>query len=182
MDSEKSGLEAAQAWLAEEGIPFPCMPVELQNNLQPIAEGVFSSRLTLPATPYFIDGFVQEVETESVDDYVVLAFDGHGMNSYAIHYYLVYGPLAFFLQVSWGGAYMNREKAQAAISSVFAKIEPIIKTALKVKVKDNKSSSRFILSASSFYGSRWRQLGVDKEWCEEGSGFEAALEALEKIL
>lgn len=180
MDSEDSGLEAAQRWLAEEGIPFPCMPVELQNALKPISEGVFSSRSILPATPYFTDPFIEEVETQSVDDYAVLAFDGHGMNSYAIHYYLVYGPLAFFLQVSWGGAYTDREKAQAAISSVFAKIEPIIQTAMKVD--ESKVSSRFILSASSFYGCRWRQLGVDEDWCEEGSGFNAALEALEKML
>lgn len=180
MDAEKSGLEAAQAWLAEEGIPFPSMPVELQNALKPISEGIFSSRSTLPATPYFTHPFIEEVKTQSVDNYALLAFDGHGMNSYAIHYYLVYGPLAFFLQVSWGGAYMDREKAQAGISSVFAKVNPIIEAAMKVD--ESKASSRFILSASSFYGIRWRQLGVDEDWYDEGSGFDAALEALEKML
>ena len=44
---------------------------------------------------------MQEAGTEPVADYLLLGHAGHGIQSYAIHYYVVRGPLALFLQIGW---------------------------------------------------------------------------------
>lgn len=53
--------------------------------------------------------FFTELRTTDVDDYLLMGFDGHGLASRAMHYYLVQGPLALFLQLSWGHAFEDSD-------------------------------------------------------------------------
>jgi hypothetical protein len=41
-------------------------------------------------------------------DHVAFSHAGHAINSYALNYQLVDGPLAVIAQVGWGGGYSNR--------------------------------------------------------------------------
>ena len=45
----------------------------------------------------------------------MLSHSGHGVNSYAIHYYLVQRPLRMFLQLGWGGVYDDAKEDAAKI-------------------------------------------------------------------
>ncbi|MDQ3770714.1 MAG: hypothetical protein M3343_01315 [Actinomycetota bacterium] len=49
--------------------------------------------------------FPREVLTSDVENYVSFCHAGHGVNSYSINYHLIYGPVADFMQVGWGGVY-----------------------------------------------------------------------------
>ena len=60
-----------------------------------------------------------EAVKQDIEDYVLLAHAGHGVNSYAIHVFVVHGPLALFLQVPWGGVYMDPKKSARRLADVF---------------------------------------------------------------
>lgn len=47
------------------------------------------------------------------------AHAGHGVNSYAISYYLVLGSVRILLHLAWGGAYMDNADAAQRIQTVF---------------------------------------------------------------
>ncbi|MBL8259285.1 MAG: hypothetical protein JNM60_05710 [Candidatus Competibacteraceae bacterium] len=113
------GLQQARALFAAEGLPFPELPPALADRLQPFGELLFGTRD--PETgPYALDVFRDAVYEQPVTDYALLGFDGHGINSWALHYYLVQGPLALFVQLPWGGAYSDPAEAKQRIGDAFA--------------------------------------------------------------
>jgi hypothetical protein len=97
--TEVSGLSQARAVFSKAELAFPAIPKDLAARLVEREPWVFSTR-PLPAWTYEIDRFVDEARSGVVDDYAVLAHAGHGANSYALHYYVVRGPLALFLQLA----------------------------------------------------------------------------------
>lgn len=105
----QTALEQAAAQFAAEGVPFPDIPATLAGRLRRRAEWWYDTRPE-GAPPYALDSYVQAFidrgrgTGESPADYVVLAHDGHGASSWALHFYLVVGPVAAFVQSSWGGA------------------------------------------------------------------------------
>ncbi|MBK8964129.1 MAG: hypothetical protein IPM75_13880 [Candidatus Competibacteraceae bacterium] len=114
-----SGLQPARALFAAEGLPFPELPPALAGQMQPFGELLFGTRD--PETgPYALDVFRDAVYEQPVTDYALLGFDGHGINSWALHYYLVQGPLALFVQLPWGGAYIDPAAAKQRIGDAFA--------------------------------------------------------------
>jgi hypothetical protein len=118
--SDGTDSPTAQALFEQEGLPFPPVPNRLAASLRqtPRSEFVFATR-RLHDSPYSIDPFVQEAEASPQADYAVVGFDGHGVNSWAVHYYLVYEELALFIQQPWGGAYLDAERARVEIAERF---------------------------------------------------------------
>ena len=113
------GLQQARALFAAEGLPFPELPSTLAGQLQPFGELLFGTR-DLETGTYSLDVFRDAVYEQPVADYALLGFDGHGINSWALHYYLVQGPLALFVQLPWGGAYIDPAEAKQRIGDAFA--------------------------------------------------------------
>jgi hypothetical protein len=64
-------------------------------------------------SPYNLQYYVHECDEIDVADYAVLCHSGHGVNSYALQYWIVQGSLRMFLHIRWGGGYMNAEGATA---------------------------------------------------------------------
>lgn len=114
-----SGLQQVRTLFATEGLPFPELPPALADQMRPFEELLFGTRD--PETgPYALDVFRDAVYEQPVADYALLGFDGHGINSWALHYYLVQGPLALFIQLPWGGAYTDPDEARARVGEAFA--------------------------------------------------------------
>jgi hypothetical protein len=109
----------ARAFLEGEGLPFPPMPAPMAAKLSEIHPHVFATR-AFEDTPYDIEVFENAAfGTEPIDDYALVGVDGHGFNSWALHYFLVENGLALFLQLPWGGAFGDPEKARANIVAAF---------------------------------------------------------------
>ena len=89
--------------LDKVGLQKVFIPSSLEGEMERISDWVFGTRGDARNLYEFI-AFVQEAATSNVDDYLLLGQAGHGMQSYAMHYYLVEGQLALFLQMAWGGA------------------------------------------------------------------------------
>ena len=51
---------------------------------------------------YALEHYVSELPQPGLEDYLLMGFDGHGIASQALHYYLVCGPLAVFIQRNYG--------------------------------------------------------------------------------
>jgi hypothetical protein len=118
--------------------------------------------------PYLFREYVQAGMRERARSYVLVAHAGYGINSYAIHYYLVRGPLRVFVQIVWGGVYSNGPKHAAAVNRCFALLEHLILTVEAVVAAGHlQRSDRLVVAASSFYGSHW--IRPDGETMEEAT-------------
>ena len=100
--------------------------------------------------PYNLQGYANK---NQVEDYVLLSHSGHGINSYAIQYYLVHGNLKMFLHLGWGGVYMDKPRADAQIQTCFALADKIV---LAVQTSEKlQEGSELKIVCSDFYGSYW---------------------------
>lgn len=158
MNNEQDYLEEAKQLFAQEGLAFPYIPSPMSNNLEKLSEWVYGTRTDTP-NPYDLFWFVTEVATQPVEDYLLFGHAGHGINSYAMHYYLVRRSLAVFLQISWGGAYTDKEQATQELASYFAQTEDIIRAVEKQgQQKRFQPNERLIVVVSDFSGSRWMRI------------------------
>jgi len=150
----------ARALFEAEQLPFPPVPATLAASLQAQAPGWFATR-PVASTPYDFDHFLAEVESQpDVADYAVVGFDGHGTNSWAVHCYLVGKALALFVQLPWGGAYLEAEPARAEIADLF-EWAGALQSRLQRAEADRKipDGMRLEIAASRFGHAGWRWLG-----------------------
>lgn len=168
--------DEARAWFAEQGLPFPPLPAELAARLAGIAPNLFSSRSaeSLPASPYDLSSFIEEAAGGNVPDYVLVGHDGHGLNSHAVHCYLVRGRLGILIQIPFGGAYNDDDKAREDMAQIFTEHAPLMR-ATAPSPKD--AGDRLLVVISGFYGPRFRLPGAD--WQEGTHSMPSLLAALQ---
>ncbi len=184
-----STLDEVRARFAEARLPFPPLPEEWMAGLQEQGKWMFSSR-NLPCSPYRFDVFAREAETGSIPDYVVLAHDGHGTNSYAMHVFAVHEPLALFLQCAWGGVYMDNEKTTLAMEALFDQVGQLIAASDAAQRAGRwPHGKNLLVAASDFGGSGWAWidsllggplLGQEPPWSRR-SGLDTLYEAVEAV-
>jgi hypothetical protein len=106
-----------------------------------------------------IRSFIDEVVQRDIAEYVVIAHAGHGINSWAMHYFLVSGPVALFVQKAWGGAYMDRAQGTRAVNETFTNAESFVEASEKARA-DGKISEdeRIVVQVSDFYDNQWARL------------------------
>jgi hypothetical protein len=174
-----SDLDRAKALFEKEGIPFPPIPDDLVASVKELKPWVFGTRVDAPS-PYALSTFGQEAETTFVDDYLIFGHDGHGTNSWAMHYYLVRGCLALFIQTAWGGIYTNSDNASQILAYYFSQAAKLI-TLIEEKEELGKLArpQRLIVVVSDFIRSSWK-LSEIPETSEEG--WEYTLRALEEAI
>ena len=182
-------VEKARHLFQEAGLAFPTIPDELAVKLKEHGKWLFSTR-KLKMSPYNLQYYVDESDgvnrvrgideftmlsredeespSAAASDYAVLCHSGHGVNSYAIQYYLVRGPLRMFLHLGWGGVYMDADAAASKIRECFALADKIAPEAMRAGKL--AAGERLTIVGSDFYGSYWsapgqsrqKERGVDK--------------------
>ncbi|MCK5673461.1 MAG: hypothetical protein KAH95_08795, partial [Spirochaetales bacterium] len=151
-------IDKAKELFTKAGLKFPKIPEELSVRLKEKGKWLFSTK-EIDKSPYNLQHYTAEADKSQMDNYAILAHSGHGSNSYAIQYYLVYGMLEMFLHIGWGGIYMNPEKTAATIESCFSLSDKIIQ---KVQVSNNlKSGTKIRIVGTDFYKSYWTVSGTD---------------------
>jgi len=169
-------------WKGKPALPqgwaiFPTIPDELAVRLKEKDTWVFSTR-EIELSPYLIKHYIDEFDLGNVEDYVVLSHSGHGVNSYAIQYYLVHGKLVMFLHLGWGGVYSDVKEDRVNIRDSFAiadKIVLVAKTSAKLR-KDN----RLLIVGSDFYGSYWYVSGKKEQ--KQDTDLSRPVEVLTEVL
>jgi hypothetical protein len=142
--------EKARRLFQTAGLAFPEIPEELAAKLKGRGEWLFSTR-EIEISPYNLWHYIEESDDTPVEDYAILSRSGHGVNSYAIQYYLVHGELRMFPQLGWGGVYMNAQKAAADIGCCFGLADEIVWQMSAVPRPD--LSPPLMIAGSDFYGS-----------------------------
>src|SRR5262249_6864016 len=118
---------------------------------------LFATR-KIEMSPYNLRHYVDE---DNAEDYVILAHSGHGANSYAIQFYLVYHALRIFLHLGWGGVYMDAKADAAKIRSCLSLAEEIMlasengKTLFNTEKLTLLNTETLTVVGSDFYGSYW---------------------------
>lgn len=150
-----TAIEKARELFLDAGLPFPSVPAELTDRLKELDEWLFATR-PIDVSPYNLQHYVHERGRHS-DDYLVLSHSGHGVNSYAIQYYLVHGCIRMFLHLGWGGVYMDANAEAIKIRDCFVLADRLVQHA---ELAANRSSNkRLTIVISDFYGSYWVKRG-----------------------
>ena len=169
-------IEKARQLFQESGLAFPTIPAELAGQLKEHGEWLFSTR-EVEMSPYNLQHYVHEVDGSHVEDYAVLSHSGHGTNSYAIQYYLVYAPLRMFLHLGWGGVYMDGERAAAQIRDCFSVADQIVPATTVGRLG---TGDRLRIVGSDFYGSYWS--GPGQSHHKERRGSKGPAQVLAEVL
>lgn len=151
-------LDEARQLLASEGLPLPYVPAELQPAVRQIRAWVYGTR---PDTLglYDVRAYGLEAGTTPVADYVLFGHAGHGLDSYAIHYYLVRGPLALLVQVAWGGVYTDRRRATEAVAGRLAQAEALAHAVEAAQQRGHfQAGERLVVVAADFFQAAWRRV------------------------
>jgi hypothetical protein len=189
MNSAASPTPANQArqLFARERLPFPPLPEHLAARLVADGDHVFASR-KLEFGPYNLELFLSEVETGDPREYAVVGFDGHGMNSWAAHYYLVQPGLALFLQLPWGGAYDDPDECRRDITQFFDLAGQIQEGVQRDREQGTLSpGGRLVVVSSPFAPSGWAWLPAPApgpsglEWHETRDALGEAAAALANL-
>ena len=156
MPSTPLASEQARSLFEKENLRFPPLPAPLAERLRALNAHLFAT-MDLPRAAYGLDFFVdQAVRGQVPEAYAVVGFDGHGLNSWAAHYYLVEGALALFTQLHWGGAYTDANSARQLIDSVYQRCESIQeKTARALRQDRIPAGWRLVVVVSSFSTPGW---------------------------
>jgi len=170
-------IEKARQLFRDAGLAFPTIPEELAEQLKEHGRWLFSTR-PIDMSPYNLQHYLDEVDVSPVKDYAVLSHAGHGVNSYAIQYYLVHGSLRMFLHLGWGGVYMDRGEAAATVRDCFSMADQI--ASLAQTVGRFQAGKQLTVVGSDFYGSYWLPPGKTRRG--EASGHKGPLNVLTQTL
>ena len=155
-----STIERARALFAAEQLPFPPLSERFAAALREENPHLFATR-SLEAGPYNLEIYSLEIEQESaVPDYAVVGFDGHGINSWAVHYYVVEGALALFIQLPWGGAYVDADEGGRTVTAAFTwagKLQADVRRARQQGLIPE--GWRLLVVASEFATAGWAWVG-----------------------
>ena len=149
-----SVMDDARRLFATEGLAVPTIPPPLARRLERKSPWMFSTR-ELPESVYFMRSYVEELHASGIADYAVLCHDGHGINSYAVHYFLVYGPIRLLLQLPWGNVYEDKAAATATVNDCFAVCDRIVNA---MQTRGAEDSAPLTVIVSGFDGLCWLSL------------------------
>ena len=169
-------IEKARQLFRDAGLAFPTIPGEIAARLKEQGEWLFATR-EIKMSPYNLQHYVAEVDETRVEDYAVLSHSGHGINSYALQYYLVRGSLRMFLHLGWGGVYMDDKAAKANIRNCFSLADQIVPAAQGMGQLE--AGEHLTVVGSDFYGSYWLPPGKTRR--EKDMGHKDPLEVLTEV-
>jgi len=109
--------ERLEALLAEAGLTMPPMPDAAEARLKERGEWCFSTR-AFGESPFNLQHYVRKAIAGASPDYVLVARVEHTADSFAMHYFLVQGPLQVFLQMAWGSL-VSRDRSTALANECF---------------------------------------------------------------
>jgi hypothetical protein len=135
---EPSGVEDAEHVFKRAGLPLPPIPDRFVKNLRRIEPWCYATRQIDPMGMYFFDDYIWEAVAGKTPDYLAFSHAGHGINSYALNYHLVDGPLLLIVQAGWGGAYSRRKQDVDVVGRLFVRC-----AALVAAVTDTRGKNLF---------------------------------------
>jgi len=127
--SDDQALRDLEAAFDDAGLARPPVPVALRRDLRALEAWCWSTRDDIDAGQMYAFGaYPLEALVGRPQNYLAVGHGGHGINSYAITYLLVYGRLALFTQALWGGTYSDGSSEAAVVSALFDRCARVVAT------------------------------------------------------
>ena len=166
VDISQSALESAYNRFRSERLPLPPIPRELESQLRQYGEWQFGTR-EQPVEFYALSPLIEEAALGAAPNYVAFGHAGHGVSSWAMHYCLVSGPLALFVQIAWGAS--TGPSSLGRIRLAFDMAGQLLVDAEDAAAAGRlQPTDRLIVVASDWDGERWRVASpssqADGEW------------------
>lgn len=111
---------------AKARLPEPPIPRTLRPGLAAFGPWNFATRPMDAMDMYLFRSYLVEALCADVEPYVAVSHAGHGVNSYALNYHLVYGPLLLFTQAHFGGIYSDPDRDRAEVARQFRECADLI--------------------------------------------------------
>eukprot|EP01122_Echinamoeba_exundans_P000738 TRINITY_DN10670_c0_g1_i1.p1 TRINITY_DN10670_c0_g1~~TRINITY_DN10670_c0_g1_i1.p1 ORF type:complete len:213 (+),score=20.38 TRINITY_DN10670_c0_g1_i1:3-641(+) len=113
--------------------------------------------------------------------WIAVGHSGHGINSWAMHYYIAYKPLYIMWAMSFGGAYSDANEDSPRVSAGFEVIKKIFeRTQLLVKQGKIEMTDCISHETDPFAESRW-QVRLKGQVTKEGAYLMHLLEYLNEL-
>lgn len=134
-------LDQARHQLRKASLAFPPLPDELAAHFQRFGPWWWGTRELNAFEMYLFGGIVGADGIEGPPpDYMALCHAGHGVNSYALNYQLVFRPVAIIFQVGWGGIYGDKAKEAARFRRQCELAAGLVDVATKVRQRPGMST------------------------------------------
>jgi hypothetical protein len=160
-----AAVEDLNATFASAELRAPPVPKRFVPTLAFQHEWLWTTRPVHSLDMYMFDRYPNEILMETAEggdvaDYFAVSHGGHGVNSYFLTYQLVTRRLAVFVQVGWGGGYMDAERSRQAVAVAYDGITSLLSKAGPLLEADAAFGPRLVVLASPSRG-----VGV-AEWLE----------------
>ena len=132
-------------------LPTPPLPHSLAVQIRQWDEWLFGTELpdaALYDTEHFVTRAVQRADAE----FALIGVSGYGVNNWHLHYYLSLEHLAVFVQVPWGGIYVDEEASREELTHCFDLIAQMIPLGDLVA---KKRPYERLFAVHQLGGSRW---------------------------
>lgn len=151
-------LRSLEAAFVAAGLPSPPVPAAFVPLLQVFAPWWFGTRRT-PGLYQGGTSLFAEADDAAVKDFLITGHAGHGLNSYAIHYFLRHEGALLLFEFAFGGVYTDPARSTADVAEAFAAAAAIV-DALGSLRRRGVPRAGLRLIVSSVRLSQW-QAGVD---------------------
>lgn len=154
-------LDEMQKLVTEAGLAMPPIPNHLRDSLFRVKKWCYATKAVDPLEMYRFESYLIEAVTDNPDPYFAFSHAGHGINSYAINYQVVIGRIALFVQIPWGGGYMDKERQAAAVAQVFSRCADLLGV-----IPDEVEGDRLLVAVSELRQLRlcgWIGEALDEE-------------------
>ncbi|MEM9046826.1 MAG: hypothetical protein AAGC81_19270 [Pseudomonadota bacterium] len=146
------------AWrLGQQGVAAPPIPKEFEVTLRAYGDWCFAT-FEPPMAPSEIAREIVPRVDEPGDNFLIIAIDGFGLNSWAFHYILNLDGLTCILQKPCGGAFDDTDDNLVEISKTLAHIGELIDRPI--------ASGERLIVIDTFYESGWSRT-IDGEVLEQ---------------
>ena len=148
------------ALLAREQIDtFPDWPADLGRALIEIDPGLFATE-PIEASPWDLTAWQTRLLRDETD-HAICGFAGYGVQSYAFHLFVRYGPLVLMVQTAWG-AYQSAGEQAASASGAIGLANTLLALAQQVRSRSQWPAGQTLLVVDSdFAQSGWAWIGSD---------------------
>jgi len=113
-------------------------------------------------TPYLVANDIRELmdERDTLNDYKIFGFWGHGVNSYAVVYAWFHKNIRVYLRLPYGGVYTDNKKAARLLPNIIKQTDTLVQHA----IRDNASLSFYCLMGTGsfrYFGSEFLECEFD---------------------
>lgn len=135
---------------AEQRLPMPPIPKRFAPDIQQREKWLWSTSPQFNSFEMYMFPLPDSLASP-MSDYWGASFAGHGVNSYSMNLFVVYGCLALFLQEGWDGVYMDADKQRLLIANEFTLCSRLLaQSEHLMKAGRESGTRRLVVAASGF--------------------------------